>query len=83
MLPFLSGIEATVNSGVMSRLYFRTSDVFGVIRPDDDTAIILREDDILATIELSTPIALEPGSRFAVKAGNVTVGIGVVVEIIE
>ena len=78
-----SGIAATVYNGAMSQLYFRTSDVFGVIRPDDETAVILREDDILATIELKTPTALEAGTRFAVKEGNVTVGIGVVVEIIE
>jgi elongation factor Tu len=78
-----SGISATVYNGVMSQLNFRTSDVFGIIRPDDDAEAFLRKDDILATIALNTPTAMEPGSRFVVKEGNVTIGIGVVVDIIE
>jgi len=35
------------------------------------------------TIELITPIAMEPGVRFAIREGGRTVGAGVVTEILE
>jgi elongation factor Tu len=40
-------------------------------------------DNIVMTIELITPIAIEEGLRFAIREGGRTVGSGVVIEIIE
>ena len=40
-------------------------------------------DNVVMTIELITPIAIEEGLRFAIREGGRTVGSGVVVEIIE
>jgi elongation factor Tu len=35
------------------------------------------------TIELITPVALENGSKFAIREGGLTVGAGVITEIVE
>ena len=40
-------------------------------------------DNIEMTIELITPIAMDPELRFAIREGGRTVGAGVVSEIIE
>ncbi|MDD6043686.1 MAG: elongation factor Tu, partial [Eubacteriaceae bacterium] len=40
-------------------------------------------DNVVMTIELITPIAIEEGLRFAIREGGRTVGSGVVTEIIE
>jgi len=40
-------------------------------------------DNIVMEINLITPIAIEPGLRFAIREGGRTVGSGVVTEIIE
>ncbi|MBR0127285.1 MAG: elongation factor Tu, partial [Firmicutes bacterium] len=40
-------------------------------------------DNIVMTIKLITPIAIEEGLRFAIREGGRTVGSGVVTEVIE
>jgi elongation factor Tu len=35
------------------------------------------------TVELITPVALEKGSRFAIREGGLTVGAGAITEILE
>jgi elongation factor Tu len=76
-----SGMAAPLYNGQMPRLYFRSTDVFGEIELVEGAEPILPGDQILGSIELFRPVALEQGSRFAVRAGNVTVGVGVVVEV--
>jgi len=34
-------------------------------------------------VELITPVALEEGSRFAIREGGLTVGAGVITEILD
>jgi elongation factor Tu len=83
LTPDEGGIKAPIYNGQMSQFYFRTIDVFGDIRFADDTEQALPGNDIFGSIELQTPVALEQGSRFALRQGNVTVGVGVVVEMID
>jgi len=45
--------------------------------------MVMPGDNITMTIELITPIAMEPGVRFAIREGGRTVGAGVVTEILE
>ena len=40
-------------------------------------------DNVKLTVELIAPIALEEGTRFAIREGGRTVGAGVVTKIIE
>jgi elongation factor Tu len=40
-------------------------------------------DNIAMTVELSAPIAMEKGVRFAIREGGRTVGAGTVTDIVE
>jgi elongation factor Tu len=45
--------------------------------------MVMPGDDVNLTVELITPVALEKGSNFAVREGGLTVGAGVITEILE
>ncbi|GAB4158608.1 MAG: hypothetical protein Fur0021_35280 [Candidatus Promineifilaceae bacterium] len=40
-------------------------------------------DNVNLVVQLITPVALEEGSRFAIREGGVTVGAGVITKILE
>jgi len=70
-------------TGYRPQFYFRTTDVTGVAHLPDGTEMVMPGDNIEMTIELITPIAMDPELRFAIREGGRTVGAGVVAEIIE
>jgi len=79
-----SGIAAPFYNGQMPQFYFGGLDMFGEFRPDRGAeSVILPGDNVEFSVELITPVALEEGSRFAVREGNVTVGVGVVVKVTD
>ena len=45
--------------------------------------MVMPGDNISATVELITPIAMDVGLRFAIREGGRTVGAGVISEIIR
>ncbi len=45
--------------------------------------MIMPGDKVNVQVELIVPVALEQGSRFAIREGGRTVGAGVITEIIE
>ena len=63
------------------QFYFRTTDVTGVIRLPEGVEMCMPGDNIDMDVELITPIAIEPGLRFAIREGGRTVGSGVVIAI--
>ncbi|MBC8535740.1 elongation factor Tu [Feifania hominis] len=65
------------------QFYFRTTDVTGVISLPEGTEMCMPGDNVVMDVELITPIAIEPGLRFAIREGGRTVGSGVVTEINE
>ena len=65
------------------QFYFRTTDVTGVISLPEGTEMCMPGDNVVMSVELITPIAIEPGLRFAIREGGRTVGSGVVTEINE
>ncbi len=60
------------------QFYFRTTDVTGVIKLPEGTEMCMPGDNVTMSVELITPIAIEPGLRFAIREGGRTVGSGVV-----
>ena len=60
------------------QFYFRTTDVTGVIKLPEGTEMCMPGDNVTMDVELITPIAIEPGLRFAIREGGRTVGSGVV-----
>ena len=69
-------------SGYRPQFYFRTTDVTGIIELPEGVEMVMPGDNIKMEISLITPIAIEPGLRFAIREGGRTVGAGVVSDII-
>lgn len=65
------------------QFYFRTTDVTGVISLPENVEMVMPGDNLLISIVLITPIAMERELRFAIREGGRTIGSGVVTEIIE
>ncbi|HEX2479660.1 MAG TPA: elongation factor Tu, partial [Geminicoccaceae bacterium] len=47
------------------------------------TEMVMPGDNITMVVKLISPVALEQGSRFAIREGGRTVGAGVVAAIVE
>jgi len=67
--------------GYRPQFYFRTTDVTGIVELPEGTEMVMPGDNITIGVELITPVAMDPGLRFAVREGGRTVGAGVVAEI--
>ena len=63
------------------QFYFRTTDVTGIITLPEGVEMCMPGDNVVMSVELITPIAIEKGLRFAIREGGRTVGSGVVTEI--
>jgi elongation factor Tu len=70
-------------SGYRPQFYIRTMDVTGNITLPAGVEMVMPGDNVNLTVELITPVALEKGSKFAIREGGLTVGAGVITEILE
>jgi len=68
-------------TGYRPQFYFRTTDVTGTLNLPAGTEMVLPGDNITMTIELIQSIAMEIGSKFAIREGGRTVGAGTVTKI--
>ena len=68
-------------TGYRPQFYFRTTDVTGIITLPEGTEMVMPGDNITVTVELIAPIAIEEGTRFAIREGGRTVGAGAVASI--
>src|SRR3989441_5316079 len=70
-------------NGYRPQFYIRTTDVTGVLKLPEGVEMVMPGDNTTITGELITPVAIEKGSRFAIREGGRTVGAGTISEIIE
>ncbi len=63
------------------QFYFRTTDVTGMVTLPEGTEMVMPGDNVELAIKLISPIAMDPGLRFAIREGGRTVGSGVVAKI--
>jgi elongation factor Tu len=70
-------------SGYRPQFYFRTTDVTGTANLLGDAEMCMPGDNARLIVELSKPIAMDDGVRFAIREGGKTVGSGVVTKIVE
>ena len=70
-------------AGYRPQFYMRTLDVTGEVTLPAGVEMVMPGDNIVMTIKLITPVALEAGSRFAIREGGRTVGSGVITKILE
>ena len=70
-------------SGYRPQFYIRTMDVTGNITLPEGVEMVMPGDRTNMQVELIIPVALEQGSNFAIREGGLTVGAGVITEILE
>ncbi|MBV7328871.1 elongation factor Tu [Chloroflexi bacterium TSY] len=69
--------------GYRPQFYIRTMDITGAIQLPDGVEMVMPGDNVNMKVELISPVALEVGSRFAIREGGRTVGAGVITEILS
>lgn len=69
--------------GYKPQFYVRTTDVTGSIELPANVEMVMPGDNIKMNVELGAPIALDEGTRFAIREGGRTVGSGVVTKILS
>ena len=70
-------------AGYRPQFYIRTMDVTGTITLPEGVEMVMPGDNVNMLVELIMPVALEEGSRFAIREGGLTVGAGVITKILE
>ena len=69
--------------GYKPQFYIRTTDVTGQVELPANVEMVMPGDNLKVNVELGCPIALDAGTRFAMREGGRTVGSGVVTKIIK
>ncbi len=69
--------------GYKPQFYIRTTDVTGAVTLAENVEMVMPGDNVKFTVSLGAPVALEEGSRFAIREGGRTVGAGVVTKIVK
>jgi len=69
-------------TGYRPQFYVRTMDVTGTITLPEGVEMVMPGDDVNLEVELIMPVALEKGSKFAIREGGLTVGAGIITEIL-
>jgi elongation factor Tu len=70
-------------SGYRPQFYIRTMDVTGTIKLPEGVEMVMPGDNVNMEVELIVPVALEQGSKFAIREGGLTVGAGVITKILK
>ena len=70
-------------TGYRPQFFVRTMDVTGEIRLPEGVEMVMPGDNVNLEVELIEPVAIEKGSRFAIREGGLTVGAGAVTKILD
>jgi elongation factor Tu len=70
-------------TGYRPQFFVRTMDVTGTLTLPEGVEMVMPGDNVNLVVELIVPVALEKGSKFAIREGGLTVGAGVITEIID
>jgi elongation factor Tu len=70
-------------TGYKPQFYIRTLDVTGEITLPEGVEMVMPGDNVNLEVELHIPVALEQGSKFAIREGGLTVGAGVITKILD
>ena len=69
-------------TGYRPQFYIRTMDVTGTVTLPEGVEMVMPGDNVNLEVELIMPVALEKGSKFAIREGGLTVGAGVITEVL-
>jgi elongation factor Tu len=77
------GRKTPFQSGYRPQFFFRTTDVTGSVKLNEDTPMVMPGDTVTLNVELICPIAMEQFQRFAIREGGRTIGAGRVTAIVK
>lgn len=77
------GRHTPFTNGYRPQFYFRTTDVTGELNLPTGVEMVMPGENITMTVELIAPIAMEQGSKFAIREGGRTVGAGTITKVYE
>jgi elongation factor Tu len=69
-------------NGYRPQFYIRTMDVTGEVTLPEGMEMVMPGDNVNMKVRLIAPVALEQGSRFAIREGGLTVGAGTITKVI-
>jgi elongation factor Tu len=70
-------------AGYRPQFYVGTLDVTGAVELPEGVEMVMPGDNVNLQVKLIVPVALEAGSRFAIREGGRTVGSGVITKVLE
>ncbi len=70
-------------SGYKPQFYIRTLDITGEITLPEGVEMVMPGDNVNMVVRLDKSVALDKGSKFAIREGGLTVGAGVITDIVE
>jgi elongation factor Tu len=70
-------------AGYRPQFYMGTMDVTGSVELPEGVEMVMPGDNVNLTVKLIVPVAMEAGSRFAIREGGRTVGAGAITRVLE
>jgi len=70
-------------TGYRPQFYIRTMDVTGTVTLPEGVEMVMPGDNVNLEVELIVSVALEKGSKFAIREGGLTVGAGVITDVMK
>jgi len=70
-------------AGYRPQFYIQTLDVTGAVELPEGVEMVMPGDNVNLRVKLIVPVALEEGSRFAIREGGRTVGAGVITKVLD
>jgi len=70
-------------SGYRPQFYIGTLDVTGSVELPEGVEMVMPGDNVTMKVKLIVPVAIEAGSRFAIREGGRTVGSGVITKVLD
>jgi elongation factor Tu len=69
-------------TGYRPQFYIRTMDVTGNVTLPEGVEMVMPGDNVTMKVQLIAPVALEQGSKFAIREGGLTVGAGTITKVL-
>jgi elongation factor Tu len=77
------GRHTPIFGGYKPQFFFKTSNVTGEVSLPVGIEMVMPGDNAAIGVHLDKPVALDTGSRFAIREGGRTIGSGVITEVVE
>jgi elongation factor Tu len=77
------GRHTPVFNGYRPQVFIRTTDVTGEVNLPEGMEMVMPGDNANVVIKLIKTVAIQPGQKFALREGGLTVGAGTITEIIK